>query len=115
MTESQTMNQTPNAGLATRKTAAQRQAARRHKLRVQENQRRLNVWIEAGAYSALRRMARRDAVTQSQCLERLLHQAEDRIIAALELDGPEWAAYFRLERTASGPPDNPHPKETQTR
>jgi len=109
------MDQNPNTGLATRKTAAQRQAARRQKLRVQENQRRLNVWIDASACNALRHMARRDAVTQSQCLERLLHQAEDRIIAALELDSPEWETHFRLDHTASGSPDNPHPKESQTR
>jgi hypothetical protein len=109
------MTHNPNTGLATRKTAAQRQAARRLKLRVQENQRRLNVWIEAGACNALRRMAQRDAVTQSQCLERLLRQAEDRIIATLELDSPGWEAYFRLDHTASGSPDNPRPKESLTR
>ena len=109
------MDPNPNTGLATRKTAAQRQAARRKRLRAQENQRRLNVWVDASACNAIRRMARRDAVTQSQCLERLLHQAEDRIIAALELDSPEWETYFRLDHTASGSPDNPHPKESQTR
>ena len=48
-------------------------------------------------------------------MERLLHQAEDRIIAALELDSPEWETHFRLDHTASGSPDNPHPKESQTR
>lgn len=108
------MDPNPNTGLATRKTAAQRQAARRKRLRAQENQRRLNVWVDASACNAIRRMARRDAVTQSQCLKRLLHQAEDRIIATLDLGSPEWKAYFHLDHTASGSPDNPHPKETPT-
>ena len=106
------MDQNPNTGLATRKTAAQRQAARRQKLRVQENQRRLNVWIDASACNALRRMARRDAVTQSQCLERLLREAEDRFLAKLELDSPEWEAYFHPDRRTPRMPDNPAPKES---
>jgi len=93
------MGQNPNTGLATRKTAAQRQAARRQKLRVQENQRRLNVWIDVSACNALRRMARRDAVTQSQCLGREAHGALAR--QALE-DGRQ-----RLEEGRRSP--LPHP------
>ena len=99
-------------GLTASKTAAQRQAARRHRLRVQENQQRLNVWLEAAACGALRRMARRDAVTQSQCLERLLREAEDRFLAKLELDSPEWEAYFHPDRRTPRMPDNPAPKES---
>lgn len=107
------MEHNPKTGLATSKTAAQRQAARRLKLRVQENQRRLNVWIDASAFNALCRMAQRDAVTQSQCLERLLCEAEDRILQTLELDSPEWQAYFSLDRRPPGSPLNPEPKEAQ--
>lgn len=107
------MSDTPNTGSTTSKTPAQRQAARRHKLRVQEHQCRLNVWIDASACNALRRLARRDAVTQRQCLERLLRQAEDHILCTLDLDSPEWEAYFQIDRRASPAPDNPRPKGVQ--
>lgn len=108
------MNENPNTGLVTRKTPAQRQAARRHKLLGQCNQRRLNLWIDASAFNALRRMAQRDAVTQSQILESLLRDAEDRIVATLELDSTEWETYFRLPSAASNRPIPPRTKETPT-
>ncbi len=94
------MNENPNTGLVTRKTPAQ--------------QRRLNLWIDASAFNALRRMAQRDAVTQSQILESMLRDAEDRIVATLELDSTEWETYFRLPSAASNRPIPPRTKETPT-
>jgi hypothetical protein len=74
----------------------------------------LNLWIDASAFNALRRMAQRDAVTQSQILESLLREADDRIVATLELDSTEWETYFRLPSAASNRPIPPRTKETPT-
>jgi hypothetical protein len=45
--------------------------------------RQINTWISTEAYEALRRMARRDGVTQREMLERLLVAAQERIMRRL--------------------------------
>lgn len=84
-------------------TAAQRQSRRRQRLRANGEHQRLNLWIGLSAYLALQRLARRDALTQAQLLERLILQAEDVVVARLQLDAPEWDDYF-LARSQRRPP-----------
>ena len=80
------------------KTPAQRQAdyrARRPLAGAGGNgERRLNVWISTAADLALERLARRDAVTQREILQRLVIAEDDRITHALDPDSPQWQAYF---------------------
>lgn len=80
------------------KTAAQRQAdyrARRHLAGPNGNgERRLNTWISTGAHYALERIARRYGVTQREVLERFIAAEDDRILAGIKTDTPEWDAYF---------------------
>jgi hypothetical protein len=79
-------------------TTAQRQAAyraRRHLAGPNGNgERRLNTWLSTGAHYALARIAKRYGVTQREILERLIRAEDDRILAGLKTDTPEWAAYF---------------------
>jgi hypothetical protein len=75
------------------KTAAQRQAEYR-KRQYRGNGRRLNTWIASEADIALERLARRYGVTKLEIIERLAIAEEDRILAGIELDSPEWNAYF---------------------
>ena len=67
------------------KTAAQRQAAyrarRNHAGHDGSGERSLSVWISTSTWLAIARLARRYAVTK-------------RVLAAIELDSPQWHAYF---------------------
>jgi len=75
------------------KTPAQRQAEYR-KRQDRGNGRRFNTWIASEADIALERLARRYGVTKLEIIERLAVAEEDRILAGIELDSPEWNAYF---------------------
>ena len=81
------------------KTAAERQAAyraNRHWAGPTGNgERRLNTWLSTEASLALGRLARRYGVTQRKMLERLITIEDDRILATLNTDTPEWDAYFK--------------------
>jgi hypothetical protein len=80
------------------KTAAQRQAAYRarrpHAGHDGNGERRLSVWIDTSAWLALGRLARRYGVTQREVIQRLLVAEDERILAGIELDSPQWRAYF---------------------
>jgi hypothetical protein len=78
-------------------TAALRQAAYRARRQLAGNsgERRLNTWIGTGAHLALARLAKRYGVTQRDMLERLIRAEDERVLAGLALDTPEWDAYIR--------------------
>ena len=80
------------------KTAAERQAAYRHNRpfagKSGNGQRRLSTWLNTGASLALARLARHEGITQREVLERLIVGADDANLTGMELDSPEWAAYF---------------------
>lgn len=75
------------------KTPAQRQAEYR-KRQDRGNGRRLNTWIASQADIALERLAQRYGVTKLEMIERLAITEHERILAGIELDSPEWNAYF---------------------
>jgi hypothetical protein len=80
------------------KTTAERQAAYRARRSEAgphgDGERRLNTWLSTGASLALARLANRYGVTQRELLERFITAEDERILAALEPDSPEWTAYF---------------------
>ena len=82
-------------------TAAQRQAAYRSRRSSAgpngNGERRLNTWLSTGTSLALARLARRYGVTQREILERFITAEDDRILATLKLDTPEWDAYFKAK------------------
>jgi hypothetical protein len=79
-------------------TTAQRQAqyrARRQTAGSDGNgERQLSTWISTGAFLGLARLARRYGVTKRELIEGLVKIEDDRVIATLELDTPEWDEYF---------------------
>lgn len=81
------------------KTAAQRQAAyrarRAHAGTDGNGERRLSVWMNTGAALALERLALCYGVTKREMLERLILERDQQAQAELELDTPQWDAYFR--------------------
>ena len=79
------------------KTAAQRQAEYR-KRQDHGDGHRLNAWIGSDAHFALKRLARRYGVTKQELIERLAIAEEDRILAGIELDSPEWNTHFGVTR-----------------
>lgn len=81
------------------KTAAERQAAYRARRPIAggNGERRLNTWVSTGTHLALERIATRDGVTQRQVLERLICVEDDRILAGMAPDTPEWLAYFDIK------------------
>ncbi|MEF8768873.1 hypothetical protein [Candidatus Accumulibacter contiguus] len=80
------------------KTAAQRQAAYRarrpHAGEDGNGERRLNLWVSTHTDLAIERLARRYCVTKREIVERLVIAVDDRIIATLDIDAPEWDQYF---------------------
>lgn len=82
------------------KTAAQRQADYRARRPLQgkdgNGEQRLNTWIDTRAHLALTRLAARYCVTKRELLERLINNEDQRILATIELDSPEWDRYFKV-------------------
>ena len=80
------------------KTAAQRQAAYRtrrpHAGEDGNGERRLNLWVSTRTDLAIERLALRYCVTKREIVERLVIAMDDRIIATLDIDAPEWDQYF---------------------
>ena len=56
---------------------------------------RLNTWLSSRAHFALARLSHHEGITKREILERLICSEDESITAALELDTPEWNAYFR--------------------
>ncbi|MBN8455019.1 MAG: hypothetical protein J0M31_18310 [Candidatus Accumulibacter sp.] len=80
------------------KTAAQRQAAyRAHRPHAGEDGnggRPLNLWVSTRTDLAIERLARRHCVPKREIVERLVIVMDDRIIATLDIDAPEWDQCF---------------------
>lgn len=81
------------------KTSAERQAAYRARRPMvgSSGERRLNTWVSTGTHMALERIATRDGVTQRQVLERLIRVEDDRILAGMAPETPEWIAYLGIK------------------
>lgn len=96
-----TQSHAPNPEPAKPKTAAQRQAesrARRHKAGINgDGQRQLNTWLDTGVALALERIARRDAVTKREILEKLIRQEDARILEQMDSSTKEWDEYFGVK------------------
>lgn len=82
----------------TAKTNAERQAAyRKSRATAGENgdgERRLNTFISTKASFALDRLARSYGVTKRDLLEKMLIEADNKIVSDLDLDSPEWDKYY---------------------
>jgi len=80
------------------KTAVERQVAyRKNRASAGDNgERRINTWVSTAAYLALERLARRYGVTNRTMLEQLIAAADQNIVSTLDLDSPEWSAYFNV-------------------
>jgi hypothetical protein len=80
------------------KTAAERQTAYRAKRPFagegENGQRRLSTWVNTGASLALARLAKHNGLSKREMLERLITVTDDANLAGMELDSPEWEAYF---------------------
>jgi len=85
--------------MSTAKTTAERQAAYRARQAWGENdgQKRVSLWLSTGCALALARLARRHGSTQREFLERLVLAEDDKVLATMALDSPEWSAYFQLQ------------------
>ena len=60
----------------------------------ENGERRLNTWISTGAALALKRLAARYGVTQREMLERLVSEADQKILGTLDDDSPELGRYL---------------------
>lgn len=76
------------------KTTAERQAHYRASRNEGDGAYRLNTWISTPASLALARLARHEGVTKRTILERLLIEADKRVLDSLDIDAPEWSEYF---------------------
>ena len=80
------------------KTVAERQAAyRKGRAEAGENgERRLNTWVSTGSSLALDRLAKRYGVTKREMIERLVFEADQKIVGSLDPDSREWEEYFSV-------------------
>lgn len=81
------------------KTTAERQAAYRARQACGANdgQKRVNLWLSTGCALALVRLARRHGITQREFVEKLVLAEDDKVLASMALDSPEWSAYFQVK------------------
>jgi len=84
------------------KTTAERQAAYRERQDsggVDGNgQRRVSMWLSTGAAFAMARLASRYGVTQRELVENMLLAEDERVLATMKIDTPEWDGYFARQR-----------------
>ncbi len=78
------------------KSAAQRQADYRARRNDGDGERRINTWVTSATDCALGRLARHNQITKRHMLERLIAEADAAILRTLDLDTPEWDAYFSV-------------------
>ncbi len=76
------------------KTAAQRQVDYRARRNDGDGERRINTWVTSATGCTLNRLARHHRITRRLMLERLIVEADAAILRTLDLDTPEWDAYF---------------------
>jgi hypothetical protein len=76
-------------------TAAERQRRYRENRKLADNgYRQINTWLSTEAAMALKRMAKRDGVTQQELLQRMLVETQDRLIRDMTDD--ELSNYLSL-------------------
>ena len=76
------------------KTTAERQRKCRARRQQDGDDRRLNTWISAQAYSALERLSERCGTTKREVIEHLLITVDSDVSAISKIDSTEWDAYF---------------------
>lgn len=85
------------------KSTAERQAAYRARQDIEgahgNGQRRVSMWLSTGAALALARLANRYGVTQRVFVENILVAEDERILATMTIDTPDWDGYFKRKRT----------------
>lgn len=85
--------------MSTAKTTAERQAAYRARQAcgADDGQKRVSLWLSTGCALALARLARRHGSTQREFVEKLVLAEDDKVLASMALDSPEWSAYFQVK------------------
>lgn len=76
------------------KTSAERQAHYRATRHQGEGENRLNTWLTTHASLALARLAKHEGISKRTLLERLITEADQRVVETLDIDAPEWNQYF---------------------
>lgn len=86
------------------KTVGERQAAYRARSDTAgvdgNGQRRVSMWLGTGAALAMARLACRYGVTQRGLIENMLLAEDERVLATLSIDTPEWEMYFARRAVA---------------
>ena len=92
-------------------TGAERQAAYRARRPKAKNggDRQINTWVTFGTFIALQRLAIRYGVTQRALLERMITDADDKVVAKLRGKSRELDAYIHWHKTPAGE----RPRRTQ--
>jgi len=83
------------------RTNAERQRAyraRRRDANAGSGDQRLTTWLRTEASQALKRLAAHYGCSQRAMLERLIVEADERELAALELDSEAWDRYWKGSR-----------------
>ena len=79
------------------KTTAERQRKYRARRQQLGDDRRLNTWISAQAYSALERLSERCGSTKREVIEQLLIIVDRDVSAISKIPPSEWDEYFERE------------------
>jgi hypothetical protein len=83
------------------KTAAERQktyrAQRQFAGKNGSGERRVNTWVNTQTALGLERLARHHGVTKKEIIERLVSEAEDKVLERMKKPSPEWYIYLSGE------------------
>jgi len=79
------------------KTVLERQQDYCNRRKRTDSERRLSTWLATPAHCALKRLARHHGMTRRAMIEQLLISADDKVLAKLDIDAPEWDRYFGVK------------------
>jgi xanthine/CO dehydrogenase XdhC/CoxF family maturation factor len=54
----------------------------------------VSMWLSTGGALALARLAYRYGITQRELIERMVLAEDERVLATIHSDSPEWDSYF---------------------
>jgi len=77
-------------------------------MRRQRQAKRVSLWLSTGCALALTRLARPHGSTQREFLEKLVLAEDDKVLATMALDSPEWSAYFQSQSMRARAGAAPH-------
>ena len=81
-----------------RKTSTQRQAEYKARRQEGDGEKKLSMWVSTSCTFAIGRLAKHHGLTKRQIIMMLVAEADSAVVKKIEIDTPEWDAYFGSDK-----------------